>query len=119
MTWKKGIAVLLAVTFTGTAFTAVAAHADEFQTVTTWSHIFTGIQSEFEAGQYGTGNWGTDPDQIVTQCWAACQDGPNGEMEINYSDHKAITDIGRYAAMVEHINNPFVTTYKYYGWCYD
>ena len=62
--------------------------------------FFTGIQSEFEAGQYGTGNWGTDPTQIVTECWDACQDGANGGMDINRSPHKAVTDIGRYAARV-------------------
>lgn len=119
MTLRKGIASLLTVLFIGTGIIATIAYADDYQVVTTWSHIWTGIQSEFEAGHYGTGDWGTDPTQIVTQCWAACQDGANAEVDIDYSIHTATTDIGRYAAKVEHINAPWVTTYKYYGWIYD
>ena len=88
------------------------------QEVKTWSGLFTGISAEFEAGHFGTGEWGTDTTKIITQYWVACQDGENGTLDFAYSPKVATTAVGRYKASKEHVNNPFVTTYKYYGWYY-
>lgn len=117
---RKGFIGLLASIVLVVSLGTVIVAADGFQNVTTWSNLFvTGIKSEFEAGKYGSGDWGTDPTRIVTQCWAACQDGANGEVDINYSPKVTPSSIGHYEAWVEHANNWFVTTYKYYGWIYD
>lgn len=88
------------------------------QEVKTWSGLKTGISSEFEAGHKGTGQYGTDTSRIITQCWAACQDGANAARDIVYSPKVGTSDVGRYKASCEHWNNPLVTTSKYYGWYY-
>lgn len=117
---RKGFMGLAATILLVVSLGAVSVAADSFQNVTMWANIFvTGIKSEFEAGQYGSGDWGTDPARIVTQCWAACQDGANAEIDIQYSPKVTTMSIGHYEAQVEHGNNWFVNTYKYYGWIYD
>ncbi len=110
--------MLCAVASAACMLVPVMANAGAAQEVKTWSNIFTGISAEFEAGHYGTGQWGTDPSRIVCQSWVACQDGTNGSMDIAYSVRKATTDIGRYKASKQHVNNPLINTYKYYGWYY-
>lgn len=97
---------------------SVGASAQALQEVTTWSHVMTGISAEFEAGHKGTGAWGTDPSRVITQSWVALQDGSNGPVETTYSPKVSVSAAGRYRASDEHFNNPFVTTYKYYGWYY-
>lgn len=89
-----------------------------YATQKTWSGLKTGISSEFEAGHKGTGQYGTDTSRIITQCWAACQDGANAARDIVYSPKVGTSDVGRYKASCEHWNNPLVTTSKYYGWYY-
>ena len=101
-----------------TLATSMCVFGEALQEVKTWSNIKTGISAEFEAGHNGTGEWGTDPTRIITQCWVACQDGANGTVDIAYSPEVGEDDIGRYKASKEHWNNPLVTTYKYYGWYY-
>lgn len=112
---KFGIAGILTMILFGTAIMASAAALQE---VKTWSHVMTGISATFEAGHKGTGEWGTDPNRIIRQSWVAIQAGVNGELERDFSDKVAVNAVGRYSASKEHFNNPFVTTYKYYGWNY-
>ena len=116
---KKSLKMLVAGTVIGCALTAsVGAFGAAAQEVNTWSGLKTGISSEFEAGHKGTGQYGTDTSRIITQCWAACQDGANAARDIVYSPKVGTSDVGRYKASCEHWNNPFVTTSKYYGWYY-
>lgn len=112
---KLGMTSILTMTLLGTAITASAAALQE---VKTWSHVMTGISATFEAGHKGTGEWGTDPNRIITQSWVAIQAGVNGELQYNRSDKVSANAVGRYSASKEHFNNPLVTTYKYYGWEY-
>lgn len=116
---KKSLKMLVAGTVIGCALTAsVGAFGAAAQEVKTWSGLKTGISSEFEAGHKGTGQYGTDTSRIITQCWAACQDGANAARDIVYSPKVGTSDVVRYKASCEHWNNPLVTTSKYYGWYY-
>ena len=112
---KLCVVGVLTVNIVGTVLTVSAAVFPEFKT---WSHVMTGISATFEAGHKGTGDWGTDPNRIITQSWVGLQEKTNGTVEFSYSPKVETSSVGQYGASKEKVNNPFTTMRKYYGWYY-